>query len=262
MKPHWPFAWQITLHRLSWWPFALCIAVIAFWLAITQSEGAERNYLLTAVRTAEILVPLFAGMAAAYTFSPDDEPPLELMLAAPRPIRWAIIERLIALLAGYGLIGFLAIITIHTTFDNGNLTIATMLIRWLPPMVWFIGVGLYITIISRQGAFGALMVMIIWGTSLLSSGGLPEKYILIAPILPYLKQGALNITDQIYTINRITLIGAGLFLATFAIHTASDDERMLGIKRKELGIRNWKLNRKNFPISNLQSPTPAQKKST
>jgi hypothetical protein len=252
MHTKWPFAWQTARHHLSWWQFALCIGVMGLWLAISQTEGAERNFLITAVRTAEILVPLFAGMQAAYAFSPEDEGPLEIMLAAPRPILWVIAERLILILAGYGAIGLTAILLIQTTFAVGDATISTMLVRWLPPMVWFIGVGLYLTLVTRQGMFGALMVLVIWGTSLLSSGGVPEKYLAIAPILPYLQQGAPNISDDLYTLNRITLIVTGFLLAGAAARLALDEERVLGIKKRRFGIGDWRLFKQNTLISNLQ----------
>jgi hypothetical protein len=247
MYTKWPLSWKISLNRMGWWQFALCIGLMGLWLLLTQAEWAQQNYLVTAVRTAEILIPLFAGIHAAYVFSPDDERPLELLLVAPRPIFWLIAERFLLLLVVYATIGLAAILLIYNTFDIGSATISDMLIHWLPPTVWFMGVGFYLTMVTRQGSFGTLMVIVIWGTSLISSGGVPQKYIAIAPILPYLRRGAANITDNIYTLNRITLIASGLLLLGLALRLALDEERLLGIKKGGLGTRDWRLRQ-------LQSP--------
>ena len=248
MNTKWPFAWKTTLYRFGWWQFALCMGTMGLWLILSQTEGAERNHLITAVRTAEILIPLFAGMQAAYAFSPDDEQPLEIMLATPRSILWTIAERLIVILIGYGSLGLTTSLLIHASFNVGDVTVGQTIIRWLPPLIWFIGVGLYLTLITRQGMFGTLMIMVIWGTSLLSSGGIPEKYLAIAPIMPYLQRGAANISDNLYTLNRITLIATGLLLIGLALRIALDNERLLGLKTKKL------KDRKLIPLHLRQSP--------
>ena len=261
MHLKWPLAWKTTFKRIGWWHYVLTIGFIALWLMLSQSEWAERNYLITAVRTAEILLPLMAGMQAAYVFSPDDERPLEIMIAAPRPILWTIIERITAVLASYGAIGLATILFIAIAFDTSSVTIDDMLVRWLPPFIWFSGVGLYITMVTRQGMFGSLMVMVIWGTSLLSSGDVPEKYLAMAPIMPYLRRGAANISDNLYTLNRFTLIATGLLLAALALRLALNEERLLGLKHKRLEIRDWRLIKRRASISNLQLPISHSKES-
>ena len=254
MHLKWPLAWKTTFLRIGWWHYVLTIGLLALWLILTQTEWAERNYLISAVRTAEILIPLLAGMQAAYVFSPDDERPLEIMLAAPRPILWTIAERITAILGSYGAIGFATIFFIVATIDIGTVTFGDMLVRWLPPFIWFSGVGLYITMITRQGMFGSLMVLIIWGTSLLSSGDVPQKYLAIAPIMPYLRRGAANISDSLYTLNRFTLIATGLILAALALRLALDSERLLGLSTKRVGTRDWRLKNSQSPVPSLQSP--------
>lgn len=260
MHLKWPLAWKTTFLRIGWWHYALCLGLIGLWLMFSQSEWAERNYLITAVRTAEIIIPLMAGMQVAYVFSPDDERPLEIMLAAPRPILWTIVERVSAVLSSYGAIGLATILFVAATFDTGTVTVGDMLVRWLPPFIWFSGVGLYITMVTRQGMFGSLMVMIIWGTSLLSSGDVPEDYLAIAPIMPYLRRGATNISDDLYTLNRFALVATGLILAALALRMALDNERLLGLTSKRL--RDWEIISRrlrqslNLPISS--SPLPKE----
>ena len=55
----------------------------------------------------EVVIPLIVGLHAALLFAPDDEPALELLLAAPRPPVYLIYERLAALI---GLQGGLALV--------------------------------------------------------------------------------------------------------------------------------------------------------
>jgi hypothetical protein len=254
MHTKWPLAWKISFIRIGWWHYALCIGLLGLWLMLSQTAWAERNYLFTAVRAASILVPLFAGMQAAYVFSPDDERPLEIMIVAPRPILWLIVERLIIVLGSYSAIGLATIFLTVTTFDTGSITPGDMLVWWLPPLIWFSGVGLYITMVTRQGMFGSLMVILIWGTSLVSSGGLPEKYLGFAPILPYLQRGAANITDELYSLNRFTLVAVGLLLGGLALRLALDEERLLGLKHKGLGTGGWRVQHTHSPLSPLPSP--------
>lgn len=241
MSLKWPIAWKQSFKILGWWQFVLCLALVGVLLVLAVTVWEGNNGLITAVRIVEIIVPLFAGMQAAYAFSPEDERPLELMLAAPRPILWTLAERV-----GIVLVAYLTIWLVGSSLTlllASETNLSQLIVRGLPPLIWFIGVGLYLTLVTRQGMFGALMVLVIWGTSLVSSGGLPQKYLLFAPILPYLQRGAFNISDDLYTLNRITLTLTGFLLVGLAARLTRDGERLLGIKSKRVGVRKWRIRR-------------------
>ena len=71
-------------------------------IALANVELAEATF-----ASFEVVIPLIAGLHAALLFAPDDEPALELLLAAPRPPVYLIYERLAALI---GLQGGLALV--------------------------------------------------------------------------------------------------------------------------------------------------------
>ena len=88
---HWALAWRFSL-RASGWLLALIAGVLLIArvaIALANSELAEGTF-----ASFEVIVPLIAGLHAALLFAPDDEPALELLLAAPRPPVYLIYERL------------------------------------------------------------------------------------------------------------------------------------------------------------------------
>lgn len=220
----WPIAWKTTLYRLGWLLFGLCLALVLLLLILGQRAAG----FLPTDRVVEFVVPLFAGLQAAYAFSAEDERPLELILAAPRPIRWLLLERVGILLALYLAIGLAGMALLLAL--NPDLTLTDRLVRWLPPLIWFTGLGFYLTLLSRQGAFGALVVWLIWGASLAGSGGLPQQLWWAATLLPYLQPELPAVSPQLYTLNRLTVVAGGLLLLVLALRLLGNEARLLDIQ--------------------------------
>jgi hypothetical protein len=168
-------------------------------------------------------------------FSPADEPAHEVMLAAPRPLAWLLIERWAVMVALQVMVGL--VFTGIVMAITGETDLAIMLSQWLAPAILLSGIGMAITLISRQALFGVLMTMLIWFAMLLVGDGLVARWPFAWPLHPYLRPETFGAT--IFWLNRafLTLAGAGLMV--LAVRQLRDAERVLGIKRG----RNWRKNR-------------------
>jgi hypothetical protein len=178
-------------------------------------------------------------VVAAYLFSPEDEPPLEVLLASPRPIAWALFERLAVVFAVMGVLGLSGMGAAMAISGEGDVWIA--LTRWVPPALFFVGLGAYITQSSRQAAFGVAALVVIWfAMGFMGDGLLPGRAALppldiIQPFLwpahVYLQPGALGAGD--YVLNRavVALLGIGLML--LAARKLKDEEAvLLGVEKQ------------------------------
>ena len=227
LNAKWPIAWEFSFRHINWWLTAVCGGAMALLLALATGLWDGQIGPFAASRVVELLVPLFAGWQVAYLFSPEDERPLELMLAAPRPIIWAVLERLALLLLVYLALGGLA--TLLTLIVTPHATFGGLLLRWLPPLCWLVGLGLYLAVLTRQGTLGALVVLVLCGASAVGSGGLPPELRWIAPLLPYLQSGAANVSSEMYNLNRVTLTLGGLLLVGLALRRSQNTAHLLGI---------------------------------
>ncbi|MEZ4646462.1 MAG: hypothetical protein R3E31_27700 [Chloroflexota bacterium] len=99
-----PLAWRVSLRRVGWWPMAVCAVVMVSGLVLCETVWQDNDSFST-LRVLELVLPIFAGMHAAFLFSPDDEPPLELLVSAPRSPAWLLLERLLVFVALYLAIG-------------------------------------------------------------------------------------------------------------------------------------------------------------
>ena len=96
-QPH-AWTWRISLRLLGWWPVAASAALVGLTLLTSTSEVTP----LSVARCVETIVPLLAAVQAAFLFSPEDEPGLEVTLACRRPLAWTMLERLTWLLVLQG----------------------------------------------------------------------------------------------------------------------------------------------------------------
>jgi len=214
-RKRWPLAWRRSLIALVI-PGALT-AVALVLLMLTRILTADLNL----VQIVTVSAPLIMGIHAALILSLDDEPLIEVLLAAPRPFVWIMAERLIAMLATYSVITAIgtlaaALITGHTD------TIGTVIAIWLPAAVLLTGIGLTFTLRTRQPALSLVVVGIVWGVMTFGGNVISILWPILWPLLlfPTLNSDGFALNRQL-----ILLIGSGLILR--AGYVLSDTEAIL-----------------------------------
>lgn len=210
-----------SMRLVGWLPTVLCaLGVLLLWL-LNATIWREGKPLISTVRVVEVIVPLAAGLQAAFLLSPEDEPCLELLLVCPRPIRWALLERIWVMAA---LMGSIAL--------PGSLMqpryVVLALVRWVSPTAWLCGIAVFTALLTRQGTFGALLVTLLWGGTLFGGDALLARWPHLWPLHAYLQPG--DVPSTVYALNRGLLIAVGALLTASAAHLAGDEERMLGIR--------------------------------
>jgi hypothetical protein len=223
-------------------------AGLAFFAVLLAALNATSEYtdslsqlpMQSAARVVESIIPLAIGVLAAMIFSPPDEPGIEIQLAAPRPIGWIMIERLLPVIAALSLVGCVGVgmqIALFDTLDAPYVLFA----RWIAPSIFAAGLGMYVTIRSRNLAFGVTMSAMMWFmtsffTNLLLPGAImpfPLNYIqpYVWVINPYLQPEQLPIAD--FWLNRLCVTSIGMALLTLTLYSLRDSEFvLLGIQNK------------------------------
>lgn len=229
ITPHrWCAAWQISW-RLFSWGYPAC-ALIAFVLIVV---GVEAGFLVIGgeqARLVELIVPLVLAVQTALVFSPDDEPALELLLAAPRPLWWLLLERLAVVVGVYVVLALGMTALLLWLKPLADPVVA--LLRWLPPAAFLGGLALLVTLRTRKAALGALLAGTAWFTLAFFhqyfAPGAPPLPIIEAvqnrvwPIHAYMQPEYM--TQGAYWLNRalVTLIGTGLVgLAVWELRKAA-----------------------------------------
>jgi len=227
MTRRWPIAWSASLRLVGWLPSAGGVVAITLGLALSVSTWrAEGAHPLT-VRVVEVIVPLVVGLQSAYLFSPEDEPPLEVLLACPRPLAWVLFERLAVLMTLQGGVALMGSLVGLALPQAERLSVAV--IRWMAPCVAICGVALFTTQLTRQGVFGALLVTLLWGGMFFGGDAMIARWPFLWPVHLYLQPE--EATPTVYVLNRATLILAGVGMTALAAYLTRDEERMLGVRR-------------------------------
>ena len=222
--------WRYNLRIVGWTPMAFAALVIA--VAVIAPDGGRGMEPFQKPRLIETIIPLAMAIQAALLFSPDDEAPLEILLACPRPIAWLVLERLLVVVLGQGaiaLIGALAITALH----SGDVVLA--LLRWIPPAALLTGLALNGSIHSRKSVFGVLSVGVIWfAFAIFGEAFLPGQFVfwplnyiqpLLWPLHIFLQPGDLLGHD--YLLNRLFVLIVGLNLIALAVVCVRDTEHLL-----------------------------------
>lgn len=221
------WAFHTSAHLVGWMPSAGSAVAVMLGLVMVASLWRPASAPPLTVRVVEAIVPLVIGLQAAFLLSPNDEPPLELLLTCPRPLAWALFERSIVLVAMQGSVAlFGSLITL--AFPEGEgLLLATL--RWLAPGAWIGGVALFTTLLTRHGIYGALLVTLLWGALLFGGDSLLIVWPFLWPVHMYLQPD--GVPFDFYAFNRITLTAGGLALTILAAYLTRDEERLLGMRR-------------------------------
>lgn len=215
-----PHSLRTSARLIAWAPTALIAALLA--LALLLGDRT-RDDLFSPLRLVEAVVPLVAGIQAAFLLSPDDEPGLEVLLACPRPLAWTVLERLAVLLAWLGLVALLGGLAASLMLESSWLEGVA---RWLPPLFVFSALGLALTLSTRQPTFSVAFILLLWFGMLMNAtagGGLLARWPYLWPIHIYLQPGHPD-----YWLNRLALLLLGLNLVVLAAtHLLRDEERVL-----------------------------------
>jgi hypothetical protein len=193
----------------------------------------------TSARFIELVVPLIVGVQAAFLFSPDDEPGIEVLMACPRPVSWLLLERLLVLMVLQSAVALTGVAFMSAIGAEGDVWLA--LVRWFAPSLFLGGLGTYVTIRSRQPAFGACVAGLLWfvfaflGEALLPYAQTFYPLSLLQPFLwsfhAYLQPGDVSIGD--YWLNRALLVALGVVFILLAVRLLRDEERILtGIRTR------------------------------
>ena len=228
MKPKWQFAWRFSFRSsgllLAFIAGALVFARIL--IALAKVEQAESTF-----GSFEVVVPLIVGLHAALLFAPDDEPGLELLLAAPRPPVYLIYERLAALIGLQG--GLALVLSILATITSPGTNLLSLMIVWLPPSVCIVGLCLASTLYARRTAFGVLMAIAIcvamaFGREVILPA-FPNLWFMIFYLDPR------TVTADQYFVNRLFLIVVGIAAVALVLWRMRDEEQLLGFQEVKNG---------------------------
>lgn len=204
------FTWRRSAWALGWALPAIHIGALIVGLLISI-QPPQSGFLsgISAPNVIVLITPLIIGVQAALSFSPGDEPLIELLLTYTRPFPWLALERIGTLLALQSMIGVVGtVIAAQLTPHSGD--IVTQLTHWFPAALLLAGLGLRVTVSTRQMEFGLCSVIIL-------GVGLGVFGTVISAIYPFLWPFILflpaNMAD--YPLNRALLILIGLaFIAS------------------------------------------------
>ena len=230
------FSGRPALRAASWLPAAIGAGIVG--LAFLRGQEQFRWVDLPRV-LGTMLVPI-AALQAALLFSPEDEPALEVALASPRPLAWTVLERLAVMFAWQG--GAAVGLSLFAVGVTGE-SLTQIILRWLPPMIFFTSAALCLTFITRRAVFSVAIISLLWFTLNLLGDAIVARWPFAWPLSPYLQPDHVE-----YALNRWLIALAGLSLLVWAMTLLRDEERLL------LGDRKAKKARREIPNPNTQTP--------
>jgi hypothetical protein len=230
-----------SLRIVGWIPVAASGGLIALAFLFRDSNLMP----LELARAVEILLPPLTALQAAFLFSPEDEPALEVTMAAPRSLARTLLERLVILLILQG--GVALIASLFATSLTGE-SLAQTVARWLPPLLFFSGLAVCLTLITRRAILGVVIISLVWFAFALLGEAMVARWPFTWPFNVYLQPDHAE-----YALNRlfVALLGVNLIVLA-ATRLLRDEERLL------LGDRKMKKARKEIPNPNIQTPSVSQ----
>ncbi len=209
----WSFAWGISLRFVHWWAALITLALIGLMMLTNARPQAV-----------EVVLPIMIGIHAAFVFAPEDEPALELLTAAPRPLAWLLAERL-ALVAGVQLTA--AVIGTFLIALTGAPRWDYLLLGWLSPAVAMMGFSVYASLTMRRFSHGMLAAVMLYGGMLLGGDLLVGRFPFLMPLHLFLQPSSVSPGD--YLLNRVVLIVVGLLLLMRAFRFVRREDKVLGL---------------------------------
>jgi hypothetical protein len=227
--------WRTTARLFGWLYVAGCAGLVALMLLASTASKGRGMEALTTLRVVESLVPLGIGVHAALMCSLDDEPGLEVFLAAPRPFAWIALERLAMAFVLYGLIAVTASVAALQILGMNIDGLPIVMARWLAPALFFVGLGPLVTFSSRNAAFGVSIVIAVWSAMTMGFDSLMARWAFLWPFHVYLQPGG---AADSYALNRLVIGLLGVFFLVNAIRELRDEEHiLLGKADRQFPIR-------------------------
>jgi hypothetical protein len=203
-------------------PF-LCNAVVLAVASCISFAGQNATLLRNA---AEAIIPLAFGLQAAFLLTPENEPAIELLLSYPTALSRLLWERILSAALLY--IGTALAVSMFVLFLTDGMDGVYIILGWLTPAVVLCGLSIFISQITRQGIFGALAVILAWGSSLYGGNAFLKVWPRFWLFHIYLQPE--NTTQVHYLINRLVIALIGLGLMMLASILLLNEERVLGVK--------------------------------
>lgn len=225
--------WHTTVRQVGWRLMVIAQVVVILFILKPDLLGFQST--TDSLSIIQGIVPLIIAMQTAAIFAPDDEPALEVQLAAPRPLSWLICERLLVVFLLYGV--FTTVIGMGVIgFQNLDTNAWMLVVRWLPAALFLSGFGIFVTMQSRLVAFGVIFIGFAWilfglfGDFLLQGGMYPFPLNMLQPFLWAFNIFATPETFEVsgdFWLNRFILSGTGLSLMILAVWQVRDEESVL-----------------------------------
>jgi hypothetical protein len=219
------FTWRNSARLIGWVPVIVSGSLVTL-LLLTAKPSSDSIPPLALARVIETVVPLAGAIHAALIFSPEDEPALEVALAAPRPPGWILLERWALVMVAHGIPGLVAgLAAAGLSSEPLGLT----MIRWLAPLCFLTGAAMCLTLTARQPVFSAGLILLVWFGLSWAGDGMLGRWPFLWPAQVYLQPD-----HDYYWLNRALLCAIGTGLTVVAAGIVNDVERML-LGRRALG---------------------------
>ena len=219
----WTSPWRLSFRLAGWLPPLGAMILLGWLVLIVPVKGDAELVQFDALRLTATLLPLIAGCHLAFAFSPADEPALEGLLSAPRPVAWILFERVILMAVPYVLLAVIgnAIVRVRFPDEAGD-----FFLRWIPPFLFFIAVAVMVTISSRQAAFGMTLTMILWFGLAFMGDGMLFRWPYLWPLHIYL-QPEMAVSEAAYKLHQVWITVAGLGILARSASQLNDSEKLL-----------------------------------
>jgi hypothetical protein len=222
---------KIALSRLPYRRSEILIAVFLMsgligllWLTRRGDYGAR-----VSIAAIEIFLPLLMGIIAAGLLA--DDPALELLLTAPRPTRYILVDRILVVL-GLGVIFGIAVQLLTKTWGiflpHEGISQAFI---WISPLVFYTGASSAVSLVRGHMLDGVILCLVISGIALLSGQIIAascQGSTLIAgcwlAVLNPLMTSSLPY-DPLWPVNRVLWFVLGVLLVGASLLLAGHGER-------------------------------------
>lgn len=219
------FAWRGSLRLLGQRP----LLGNALLMALAYVALQKGRLLFETLDTIALTLPVVAALQAAFLFSPEDEPALEVMLATPRPPAWTLLERLLTLFATQGGLGLAASLLLSGLVPPSP---ALIVGRWLPLLLLLSGLAVAVTVATRRAILGVWVASLVWLPLALFGDFLTARWPAAWVAHLYLPPG-----HGAYLLNRLLLTVAGLALLAISLARSLNNTEFLLLGKPGAGRR-------------------------